>query len=194
MMFGRSCLAGALLLAASPLVAQTYPTFDANRLRTHVKTLSDDSFQGRAPATDGERMTVDYLVKQFRAPGLQPGGDLVNGKRRWTQAVPLLKSDLVTAPRITVQTPNGAMPLAQGEQISVRSPLNGQTAVNVANAPLVFAGYGVSAPERGWDDFKGQDVKGQDPRRPDQRSRLRRRRWAVRRQGDDLFRPLDLQV
>jgi Zn-dependent M28 family amino/carboxypeptidase len=74
--------------------------------------------------------------------------------------VPLLKSDLVTAPRITVQSPTGAMPLAQGEQISVRSPLNGQTAVNIANAPLVFAGYGVSAPERGWDDFKGQDVKG----------------------------------
>jgi Zn-dependent M28 family amino/carboxypeptidase len=156
--FALSCAVAAL--AVSPASAQTYPAFDANRLRTHVKTLSDDSFQGRAPATPGETMTVDYLSRQFGAAGLQPGGDLVNGKRQWTQAVPLLKSDFTAAPRVAVQTTKGPRQLTQGEQIAVRSPLNGQSAVALSDAPLLFVGYGVHAPERGWDDFKGQDVRG----------------------------------
>jgi Zn-dependent M28 family amino/carboxypeptidase len=99
-------------------------------------------------------------VREFRVAGLQAEGDVVNGKRQWTQAVPLLKSDLTAAPQVTVQTPAGPLRLSQGDQISVRSPLNGQTAISIANAPLVFAGYGVAADERGWDDFKGQDVRG----------------------------------
>ena len=53
-----------------------------------------------------------------------------------------------------------AVPLTQGNEIAVRSPMNGQTAVNLTNVPLVFVGYGVAAPERNWDDFKGHDVKG----------------------------------
>ncbi|HVF36770.1 MAG TPA: M28 family metallopeptidase [Sphingomicrobium sp.] len=147
----------ALLLATTPLAAQS---FDAKRIDSHIKTLSADSYGGRAPATEGETKTVAYLTEQFRAAGLQPGGDLVNGRRQWTQKVPLLKSDIVGAPQLTVTSAGKTIALRQGEEISVRSPLNGQQMIHLTNAPLVFAGYGVSAPERGWDDFKGQDVRG----------------------------------
>jgi len=156
----RWLTASAIALAAVPLAAQSGVSFDASRLAQHVRTLSDDSFEGRAPATRGEQMTVDYIVKEFRAAGLQPGGEVVNGERQWTQRVPLLKSEHVQPPQVTVLTPQGPLPLAQGEQIAVRSPTNGQQQVRLDGAPLVFAGYGVSAPERQWDDFKGQDVRG----------------------------------
>jgi Zn-dependent M28 family amino/carboxypeptidase len=156
----RWLTASALALVAVPLAAQPAVTFDAARLAQHIRILSDDSYEGRAPATRGEQMTVDYIVKEFRAAGLQPGGEVVNGERQWTQRVPLLKSDHVSPPQVTVVTPQGPMQLAQGEQVAVRSPTNGQQQVRLDGAPLVFAGYGVSAPERQWDDFKGQDVRG----------------------------------
>jgi len=152
--------ASALALVAAPLAAQTAPTFDPARLSRHIQAISADSFEGRAPATRGEQKTVDYLIRQFKAAGLQPGGEVVGGKRQWTQRVPLLKSDIVGTPQLSVQTAAGPMPLAQGEQIAVRSPTNGQQSIHLHGAPLVFAGYGVAAPERQWDDFKGQDVRG----------------------------------
>jgi len=151
---------GSLLLGSGALQAQPVPAFDAGRIDAHIQTLSSDAFEGRAPATKGEQMTVDYLVAQLKAAGVQPGGELVNGERQWTQRVPLLKSSHVGGPKVTVRTPAGAMPLEQGEQITVRAPTNGQSQVTVNGAPLVFAGYGVDAPERGWNDFKDADVKG----------------------------------
>ena len=154
-------LAVTAIAAAAPLAAQPVPAFDASRLSRHVQTLGSDAFEGRGPATRAETKSVDYIVSQFKAAGLKPGGDLVDGRRSWTQAVPLLKSDIVGTPRLTLDLGNGQrLPLTQGEQISVRSPTNGQTSVNLTDTPLVFAGYGVSAPERNWDDFKGVDVKG----------------------------------
>jgi len=152
--------ASAIAFVPVSLAAQGAPMFDPARLSRHVQTISADSYEGRGPATRGETMTVDYLVKQFSAAGLQPGGEMIDGKRQWTQRVPLLKSDIVGAPQLALQTPAGPLALTQGEQISVRSPTNGQNAVQLNGAPLLFAGYGVAAPERGWDDFKGQDVKG----------------------------------
>ena len=144
-------------LVAAPLAAQT---FDPARLARHVRTLSSDAFEGRAPATPGEQKTVDYIVRELRAAGLQPGGDLKDGKRQWTQAVPLLKSDIVGPARLVLRTPAGVEPLTQGEQIAVRAPLNGQTQIRLTEAPLLFLGYGVTAPERQWDDFKTADVRG----------------------------------
>ncbi len=154
-----SFTASVLALVAVPLAAQTV-TFDPARLSRHVQTLSSDAYEGRAPATRGEQMTVAYLIKEFKAAGLQPGGDLVAGKRQWTQSVPLLKSDIVGTPQLQLRTPAGAVPLTQGEQISVRSPTNGQSEVRLNAVPIVFAGYGVTAPERQWDDFKNVDVRG----------------------------------
>jgi Zn-dependent M28 family amino/carboxypeptidase len=153
-------LAAAAALVALPVAAQPAPQFSAARIDAHIKTLSADSFGGRAPATPHEQMTVDYLVKQLQAAGVQPGGEVVNGQRQWTQRVPLLKSDHVSTPTVTVQTASGPLQLAQGEQVAVRSPTNGQQQVRLDDAPIVFAGYGVDAPERGWNDFKDMDVKG----------------------------------
>ena len=135
-------------------------TFDPARFSAHDKTLGSDAFEGRGVATPAETKTVDYLVGQFKAAGLQPGGQLVNGKRNWTQDVPLLRSDHVVAPAVTINSGGQPLTLRQGEEIAVRSPTNGQQKFAIEKAPLVFVGYGVSAPERAWDDFKGVDVRG----------------------------------
>jgi Zn-dependent M28 family amino/carboxypeptidase len=151
-----------LLVAACPvaLVAGTLPTFSTGRLSAEVKTLSSDAFEGRGPATPAETKTIDYVVTQMKAAGLQPGGDLKDGKRAWTQAVPLRRSQIIGTPALTLDFDGKNEALSQGEQIAIRAPMDGSTAVAIANAPLVFVGYGVKAPERRWDDFKGIDLHG----------------------------------
>jgi len=157
----RSIGVSALALASVPAAALAQSiTFDPARLSQHVRTLGSDAYEGRAPATRGEQMTVDYLIREFTAAGIQPGGDLKDGTRQWTQAVPLLRSQHVSTPAVTFQTPQGPMALAQGEQIAVRSPTNGQQQFNLNGVPILFAGYGVDAPERNWNDFKDVDVRG----------------------------------
>jgi Zn-dependent M28 family amino/carboxypeptidase len=148
-----------LLLASAAAVAQT-AQFDPQRLSQHVQTLGSDAFEGRAPATEGETKTVAYLSDQFAKAGLQPGGDVVNGQRTWTQAVPLLRSEFTAAPQVSMDVAGKATPLTQGEQIAVRAPTNGDKAMSIDGAELVFVGYGVKAPERGWHDFKGLDARG----------------------------------
>ena len=153
-------LASTLALAtASAATAQT-AQFDVSRLSEHIRILSSDAYEGRAPNSSGETKTVAYLVDQFAKAGLQPGGVLVDGKRSWTQPVPLLQSQFIAAPKIAVTLGGKSVALTQGEEIAVRSPTNGDKGIDLAKAPLVFVGYGVKAPERGWDDFKGQDFKG----------------------------------
>jgi len=146
-------------LLSAPLAAQM-ATFDQARLSQHVQTIGSDAFEGRAPATAGETKTVAYLSDQFAKAGLQPGGDMVGGQRKWTQAVPLLRSEFAAAPRINLDVASKPTALTQGEQIAVRAPTNGDKAMNIDKAQLVFVGYGVAAPERGWDDFKGLDARG----------------------------------
>lgn len=148
------------LLAAGTASAADGPTFDAQRLSQHVKTLSSDAFEGRGPNTAGEEKTVAYLIEQFKAAGLQPGGDSKNGKRLWTQAVPLGRFEIKGPVQASVSLGGKAKPLQQGNEIAIRAAMNGQTAVAIKDAPLVFVGYGVKAPERNWDDFKGVDLKG----------------------------------
>src|SRR3546814_16105756 len=68
-----------------------------------VKTLSSDAFEGRGPATAGEKKTIDYVVAQMQAAGVQPGGDVQeDGTRAWTPAVPLLPSDIAGPPALSV--------------------------------------------------------------------------------------------
>ena len=83
-----------------------------------------------------------------------------DGKRSWTQAVPLLRSEFAAAPHVSLNLAGKPMELTQGEQIAVRAPTNGDKAMNINGAELVFVGYGVKAAERNWDDFKGQDMRG----------------------------------
>ncbi len=136
------------------------PRFDARRMSQDVKVLASDEFEGRGPYTPGEVKTVNYLVGQFKAAGLQPGGDLVGGKRSWTQEVPLRRFELKGPIDLTVHDGTQAQKLAQGADIALRAPMNGMARVDVKNVPLVFVGFGVTAPERRWDDFKGVDLKG----------------------------------
>ncbi|MBU8977553.1 M28 family peptidase [Lysobacter sp. MMG2] len=157
-----SLLALSLAVALNPAVAgkPAGPEIDPNRLSQDVKVLSSDEFEGRGPATAGETKTADYVVAQMKAAGLQPGGDLKDGKREWTQAVPLARSEIQDTPALSINVKGKSQALTQGEQIAVRAAQDGSKKVDIRNAPLVFAGYGVNAPERGWDDFKGVDLKG----------------------------------
>jgi Zn-dependent M28 family amino/carboxypeptidase len=148
------------LLAAFAAHAATGPEFDAKRLSQDVKVLASDEFEGRGPNTAGETKTVDYLVEQFKAAGLQPGGDLVKGKRGWTQDVPLGRFEIKGPVKLTLNDGKASQELKQGDDLAVRAAMNGSKLVDFKNAPLVFVGYGVTAPERKWDDFKGQDLKG----------------------------------
>ncbi len=147
---------------ATAAAAQIAPTaqFDTKRLSEHVRILGSDEFEGRAPSTAGETKTVAYLTDQFAKAGLQPGGVIVNGKRTWTQPVPLLRSEFSAAPKVAVKLGGKSVALTQGEEIAVRSPTNGDKGIDLSKAELVFVGYGVKAPERGWDDFKGQNLRG----------------------------------
>jgi len=120
-----------------------------------VKVLSSDPFQGRAPGTPGEKKTVAYLIARFKALGLKPGG--VAGS--WTQPVPLVRAQVTGTPKVVVNGGGQATPLAQLQDIYV-STVRPTDRVTIDKAPLVFVGYGVKAPERQWDDFKGVDLKG----------------------------------
>jgi Zn-dependent M28 family amino/carboxypeptidase len=147
------------ILLLSTLLATTAaaaPTFDTARISKDIQTLSSDAYEGRGPATPAEQKTLDYIVGQMKAAGLKPAGD----KGRWFQNVPLLMADITGTPALSLKIGGQAEPLTQGQQIAVRAAMTGQNRVTIKDAPLVFVGYGVKAPERKWDDFKGVDLKG----------------------------------
>lgn len=150
-------LSAALLLAAvaAPVTAQNAPAIDAANLTQTVRTLASDQFQGRAPGTVGEERTIGYLIGRLQALGLEPAGP----DGGWTQPVPLLHTRLGTPATLAFDRKGSATPLTFGTDIYLSTLQPSDRAV-VENAPLVFVGYGVTAPERGWDDFKGQDLKG----------------------------------
>lgn len=153
----RIALAAALLSTAT--LAQA-PQFSPERLTQDIRTLSSDEFEGRGPATPGEQKTIAHIAEGMRAAGLAPAGDAEGSGRSFFQKVPLLRTSIKGDPKLVMTIAGQATRLTQGEQISVRAPLTGQRHVNMNNLPVVFVGYGVSAPERKWDDFKGLDVKG----------------------------------
>ena len=140
------------LTLATPLAAQE---ISADRLAETVKVLASDTFEGRAPGTAGEDRTIGYLIGRFQALGLEPGGP--GGS--WTQEVPLLRTQLGTATRFMIKAGAREIAWTPGTDVYV-STLQPVDVAAVANAPLVFVGYGVTAPERKWDDFKGTDLTG----------------------------------
>jgi Zn-dependent M28 family amino/carboxypeptidase len=156
----RMLVSLAALSLTSAAFSASAPTFDPKRLSDEVKTLSSDAFEGRGPATAGETKTVAYVTEQMKAAGLQPGGDLKDGKRSWTQAVPLTRTEIKGTPKLELTVGGKTQALRQGEEIAVRAAMDGSKTVAVKNAPLVFLGYGVDAPERRWNDFKGVDMHG----------------------------------
>ena len=152
----------AIALATAALAAQAADAvhIDPNILSQDVKVLSSDAFEGRGPNTAGETKTVNYIIEQFKQAGLQPGGDLVDGKRGWTQDVPLGRFEISGPVDVSVTAGGTTKTFTQGNEVAVRAAMTGAKNVDFKNAPLVFVGYGVTAPERKWDDFKGQDLKG----------------------------------
>jgi Zn-dependent M28 family amino/carboxypeptidase len=121
----------------------------------HVRILSSDAFLGRGPATAGEKKSIAYIVEQMKRIGLSPAGE----RGGWTQDVPLARFE-TRGPIKLAMTYGGAVhPLTQTREIVVQA-LVPVDRVSLADAPLVFLGYGVTAPERRWDDFKGVDLKG----------------------------------
>lgn len=143
--------------------AQELPAFayrgsgpiDPSQLSETIKVMAADDFQGRNPGTDGETKTIAYLTKRFKDLGLEPAGE--NGG--WTQRVPLIRFQVSPASTFSVSTKAGETPLVQAKDLYLTSQ-RPTAEVAVDKAQMVFVGYGVSAPERGWDDFKGVDVRG----------------------------------
>jgi len=156
----RWLIATAIAFTAVPVAAQHLGAFSTERLSQVDKAISSDAFQGRGTAAPIEPTVIQYIADQLKAAGVQPGGDIVNGQRTWFQKVPLLQSQITGTPQISLDENGTVVPLQQGPDIAVLAPLNGASQVDIQNAPLVFVGYGVDAPERGWNDFKGQDMHG----------------------------------
>ena len=132
------------------------PALDAitpDGLLAHIKVLSSDEFEGRAPGTKGEELSLKYISDQFRSIGLKPG----NPDGSFTQEVPLagIKSD----PRM-IFVVNGQSTELKYPDDFVASSARLQPEIKINNSDIVFVGYGIVAPEYGWDDYKDVDVRG----------------------------------
>lgn len=147
-----------LLLTATAAISGAahaqQPPISADAISADTRTLASDAFLGRAPGTQGERITLDWLIGRLQSLGLEPAGP--NGQ--WIQPVPLVRTQLDEG-AVTVASASGATPFVRPDDIylSTVRPVDRAT---IANAPMVFVGHGVTAPEQGWDDFKDVDVRG----------------------------------
>ena len=142
--------AGGAQTAAVDTAAQA---ITADGLLQHIKDLSADSMEGRAPASPGEQKAIAYMQSQFKSLGLQPG----NPDGSYLQNVDLI--GYLSHPKASFT--------ARGKTVSLRYPddyvavsRHNRPETKIENSDVVFVGYGVVAPEYGWDDYKGMDVKG----------------------------------
>ena len=150
----RIAVAAALLILGSTAHADS-PAFPEASYRKHIEVLSSDAFEGRAPGTEGEKKTLAYIEQQFRAAGLKPGiGD------SYLQPVPVV--EIMPHADATMQ-----ITAAGGKSLALKSPEDivvwtkrPVPSTNITNAEVVYAGYGIVAPEYGWDDYAGLDVRG----------------------------------
>ncbi|MEX2498441.1 MAG: M28 family metallopeptidase [Wenzhouxiangellaceae bacterium] len=129
--------------------------FDIERYSHDLQTLASDEFEGRAPGSRGERLTVNYLVDQLAEAGLQPGfGD------SYLQPVPMVELTNQERSSIAVEQGDEQFELSYPEQMIIGSRRLGTDFHGVADSELVFVGYGVVAPEYDWNDYAGLDVEG----------------------------------
>jgi Zn-dependent M28 family amino/carboxypeptidase len=156
----RAAFGGVFAIVTASALAAPPAVVDPNKITEHVRVLASDEFEGRAPASAGEKKTLEYLIAQLKAAGLQPGGDPQASGRGWTQDVPLQRAEIKGPMSISVRAGNETLQYQQSEQIVLRAAQTGTNEVAINAAPIVFAGYGVTAPERKWDDYKGIDLKG----------------------------------
>ncbi len=148
-----ACCAG--LIAQSTTLPVATPVVSVPALLEHVRVLSSDQFEGRAPGTHGEDLTVAYIEDQFKKVGLKPG----NPDGTYIQKVPMVgitpdpSTSLIFAKGKTTQT-------LKFKDDVVAWTKRVQPRVSIDASDVVFVGYGVQAPEYGWDDYKGVDLTG----------------------------------
>src|SRR5436309_1503502 len=138
------------------------PEIDIDAVLAHTKVLSSDEYEGRAPGTTGEELTVNYLVDQFKKIGLKPG----NTDGTYVQKVPLV--GITPDPKTSLLFRNTGPSAASGtaaRRLKFKDDVVAWTkhvadTASIDNSEVVFVGYGVVAPEYNWDDYKGLDVKG----------------------------------
>ncbi|MGB5483381.1 M28 family metallopeptidase [Parasphingorhabdus sp.] len=130
------------------------PELSVETMKSITEELSSDAYEGRAPGTAGEEKTLALLTKRFAEAGLKPG----NGDS-WFQDVPLVSIEAKNVSPLTVTGGSEKLSFAYGSEMVVTS-YQEQPKIDVAASDMVFVGYGVNAPERGWNDYAGVDVKG----------------------------------
>src|SRR6059036_419621 len=148
--------AAASLLGTDELTERLQPALEAitpDGLLAHIKVLASDEFEGRAPGTKGEELSVKYIADQFKKIGLKPG----NPDGTYTQEVPL--AGIKSEPRMSFVIGDKTMDLKYPDDF-VASSARLQPEINIDKSSLIFVGYGVVAAEYGWDDYKNVDVKG----------------------------------
>jgi hypothetical protein len=163
MKLSNSIIAGALLASQAaaaqgldPAAIGVLPTVQLTALEAHVRYLADDRLRGRLPGTPGYQLAVDYVANQLKQNGVAPAGD----KGGYTQLVRLRRAFVEPGAQLSYQPAGGAaQPLTYGPAITLY-PNPARPEVSVAAAPLVFAGFGISAPEAGYDDYAGLDARG----------------------------------
>lgn len=145
-----TCLA--LALGAGPLPAAADAglpaAFDPGRIRNDIEILASDDFEGRGPGTNGEARTVSFLTSEFKKYGLKAG----NPDGTYVQAVPM--SGFRATPTLALRHGSDETRLNFPDQF-VAISYNREPVTTIADSELVFVGYGVVAPEYGWDDYKG---------------------------------------
>ena len=152
-----ACIARAQASAAlPPQAAAAEASIDAERIRAHDRFLSDDLLEGRAPGLRGGELAAKYIATQFALDGLAPAGDNGTYFQQVSFVGMTVRQDATT---FTLLPPSGApIPLRFGADYVVFNPRHTPTAD--IDAPIVFAGFGATAPEYQWDDYAGTDVKG----------------------------------
>ena len=134
--------------------SNSFEPFSIESIEAHMATLASDEFQGRMPCSEGEDKTVAYLVDQLEAMGLQAG----NGSS-FTQDVPLLEIDGTPDEKMVLDYGDEKVELDFPKDFVVHTQRKADK-VSIKDSELVFCGYGIVAPERGWNDFKDVDLKG----------------------------------
>src|SRR5215467_12192301 len=138
---------------SGPVPARAWRSITPDGLLKHIRILASDEFEGRAPATAGEQKTVEYLINACRAMKLAPG----NPDGTYLQKVALW-GITPSGGEIAIRSGDAAFALtAQDYRVTSSQP---KASIEIPESPIVFAGYGIAAPEYGWDDYKGLDVKG----------------------------------
>jgi Zn-dependent M28 family amino/carboxypeptidase len=130
------------------------PEIDINAVLAHTRVLSSDLYEGRGPGTEGEELTVGYLVEQFKQIGVQPG----NANGTFTQRVPLVGITPAPAPLVIKRDSTEQQLQWKDDVVAWTKHVADEAAID--DSELVFVGYGVVAPEFNWDDYKGFDVTG----------------------------------